>query len=104
MTGPSVLTATPRRGGLRLVVLALTLVGFAAVHAFGSLAGDGAHCGSAPALMMMTDPHSPAESLSPDHHTTGATGQDDQARADATTPAHDSGNLTTSTPAAVRDR
>ena len=61
MTGQSALTATSRRGALRLVVLALTLVGFAALHALGSVAGDGAHCGSAPALMMVADAHTTAE-------------------------------------------
>lgn len=95
MTGASVLTAMPRRGALRLVVLALTLVGFAALHAFGSVAGDGAHCGSAPALMMVADPHSTAESPPPDHHAAAVTASDGGAQADATMPGHHPDDVTT---------
>jgi len=95
MTGPNALTATSRHGVLRLVVLALTLVGFAALHAFGSVAGDGTHCGSAPALMMATESHGAAGSSSHDHHattpTTGGTGVE----AGATTSGHDSDDVTT---------
>lgn len=95
MNGQSVLTAASRRGGPRFELLALTLVAFAALHAFGSFAGDGTHCGSASALMMATDSHSTAESRSPDHHATAATAHDDRARADATRPAHESGDAMT---------
>ena len=95
MPGQSVLTATPRRGVLRLVVLALTLVGFAALHGFGSVAGDGAHCGSAPALRMVADTHGSAESFPPDHHATTPTTHDGGPRADSTTSGHNSDDVTT---------
>lgn len=95
MTGPSVLTATPRRGVLRLVVLVLTLIGFAALHAFGSVAGDGAHCGSAPTLTMVTDPQSTAETPSSNHHAGAVMAHAEGARVDATTPGHSSDDVTT---------
>jgi hypothetical protein len=94
MTGPGMLTAMTRRGALRLVVLALTLVGFAALHAFGSVAGDGTHCGSAPALAMVANPHGTAESSSADHHAPAVTRHNEGVRADATPPGHDSDNAT----------
>jgi len=95
MTGPSVLTATPRRGALRLVVLALTLVGFAALHAFGSAAGNGAHCGSAPALMMVADSHNTDWSSLPDHQAATSATRDESAPAAATTSGHSSDDVTT---------
>ena len=101
MTGPSVLTATSRRGALRLVVLALTLVGFAALHAFGSIAGDGAHCGSAPAVMMVAESHNVTESHNtawsslPDHHAATSATHDESAPAAARTPGHSSDDVTT---------
>ncbi len=84
-----------RRGALRLVVLALTLVGFAALHAFGSVAGNAAHCGSAPALMLVADQPSVAKSHPPGQHATAATAHDERAQADAPTPAHDPDDVTT---------
>jgi hypothetical protein len=95
MSGQSVFAATPRRRMLRLVVLALTLVGFTALHAFGSVAGDGTHCGSAPALTIVADPYGTAESSSADHHATTSTAQHDIVRADATTVGHNSDDVTT---------
>jgi hypothetical protein len=95
MTGQSALTATSRRGALRLVVLALTLLGFAALHAFGSVAGAGTHCGSAPALMMVADPHNTAESSLSHDHAAIAIAHGGSARADTTTSGHHSDDVAT---------
>ena len=83
MTGQSALTATSRRGALRLVVLALAFLGFAALHAFGSVAGAGTHCGSAPALMMVADSHNTDWSSLPDHHAATSATHDESAPAAA---------------------
>ena len=93
MTGPSVLTAMPRRGVLRLVVVALTLAGFVALHALGSVAGNGTHCGSAPALMLVADAHTTT-----DHSTAHApvsTNRDDITRAVTPIRGHSSEDATT---------
>ena len=74
MTGRSALTTVPRcsvLGVLRLVVLALTLAGFVAMHGVASAAG-GAHCGAPPALMATTDAHAVAHGSAADHGTTTA--------------------------------
>ena len=95
MAGQSVFAATPRRSVLRLVVLALTLVGFAALHAFGPVVGDGTHCGSASPLTIVADPYGTAESSSANHHVTTSTAQDDSVHADATTAGRNSDDATT---------
>ena len=74
MTGPKHVDGDVATRRTPLVVLALTLVGFAALHAFGSVTGDGTHCGSAPALAMVANPHGTAESSSADHHAPAVTG------------------------------
>lgn len=86
--------AMSRRGGLRLVVLALTLVGFAALHAFGSATADGSHCGSPPAMMVATSPHGATESSSRGHHDLALTDHDSGAYADATTTGDHSDDVT----------
>ena len=93
MTGQSAVTAMPRRGVLRLVVLALTLAGFAALHALGSVAGDGAHCGSAPALMLAADAHTTAEESTA--HAAVSTNRDDITFAGTVMPGHSSDDVTT---------
>lgn len=57
MTDQSARTTAPPRGMLRLVVLALTLVGFVAMHGLASADGGVAHCGSPPVLLLAADPH-----------------------------------------------
>ncbi len=82
MTGENTLTTMPRRGVLgvsgvlRLVVLALTLTGFVAMHGIASAAG-GTHCGAPPAMMATSgahgsDAHGVAHGLTADHGTTTA--------------------------------
>jgi hypothetical protein len=93
MTGQSAVTAMPRRGVLRLVVLALTLAGFAALHALGSVAGNGTHCGSAPALMLVADAHTTTEESAA--HAAVSTNRDDTTRADTLVPGHSSDDATT---------
>lgn len=57
MASHSAMRTTPQPGVLRLVVLALTLAGFVAMHALTSSGGDGTHCGSPGALLTPADPH-----------------------------------------------
>src|SRR5829696_2775983 len=83
----------PRRGVLRLVVLALTLAGFAAMHALGSVAGDGTHCGAAPALIMMADAHSGTEESAA--HAAVSAAHDGSVRVDTTMPGHSSDDVAT---------
>jgi hypothetical protein len=81
MTGENALKTAPRRGVLgvsgvlRLVVLALTLTGFVAMHGVASSAA-GAHCGAPPALVTTSDAHGGAygvpHGLTADHGTTTA--------------------------------
>jgi len=93
MTGHSATTAMPRRGVLRLVVLALTLAGFATMHALGSVAGDGKHCGSPPALIILADDHGADEMATA--HAAVSTMHDDRTHALASMADRHSDDLTT---------
>ena len=93
MTGQSAVTAIPRRGVLRLVVLAITLAGFAALHALGSTAGHGTHCDSAPALMLVEEAQATTEERAA--HAALPVNGDASAHAGAPAPDHTSGGLTT---------
>lgn len=66
MTGHSAATAS-RRGALRLVVLALTLAGFVAMHGLAPAAPGAAHCGSPAALLLAGGAH-PADAHPPGAH------------------------------------
>ena len=93
MTGQSAVTAMPRRGVLRLVVLAITLAGFAALHALGSAAGHGTHCDSAPALMLVAEAQGATEERAV--HAAVPVDGDASTRASAPAPDHTSDGLTT---------
>ena len=89
MTGHSAMTATPRRGVLRLVVLALTLAGFVAMHGLASAGGGEAHCGSPATLLLAGD--APVEQSVPRHDSPPVGAHD--TRVAVPTPSHDSDEL-----------
>jgi hypothetical protein len=66
MTGYSAATGSRRRA-LRLVVLALTLAGFVAMHGLAPAAPGAAHCGSPAALLLAGGAH-PADAHPPGAH------------------------------------
>lgn len=97
MTGHSAMTTDPRRGVLRLVVLALTLAGFVAMHGLASAGGEEAHCGSPAALLLTSDAHGADETRgavdqSVAHHDSMLVG-DHHTRAEAPTSSSDSDEL-----------
>jgi hypothetical protein len=74
MTDPSAMTTAPRRGVLRLVVLALTLAGFVTMHGLASAAADGAHCGAPAALLLTNDAHGTVDQPAA-HHDSALVGE-----------------------------
>ena len=97
MTGHSAMTTAPRRGVLRLVVLALTLAGFVAMHGLASAGGGEAHCGSPAALLLTSDAHgtdgTPGAVDQAVAHHDGTLIGDHHTRADAPTSSHGSDEL-----------
>jgi hypothetical protein len=97
MTGHSAMTTAPRRGVLRLVVLALTLAAFVAMHGLTAAGGGEAHCGSPAALLLTSDGHSTDGTTGaldpPAAHHDSTPGDDHHTGAEAPTSSHDSDEL-----------
>ncbi len=90
MTAPSAMTTAPRRGVLRLVVLALTLAGFVAMHGLASADTGGAHCGAPAALLQASVTHTSIDQ--PAHHDSAITDAH-STQADAPAPSRTSDEL-----------
>lgn len=89
-------TPTPRRGVLRLVVLALTLAGFVTMHGLAAADAGPAHCGL-PAALLLTDGDAhpsahPSAHQPMGHHDNALVGEHGM-RAAAPAPARDSDEL-----------
>lgn len=93
MADPSATTTpTPRRGVLRLVVLALTLAGFVTIHGLAVVDAGQAHCGLPAALLLTDGDANPFADQPMEHHDNALVGEHGTPAA-APVPSRDSDQL-----------